>query len=139
MVDLVSEYKDIFHYFLVHYYSFGFARSKTAPQMAHHLIGVFGEVHFANRQDGFKTVICEQMERNKLMPYQKRVEIPLQCIKHYSDSGIVLDVFGGSGTTMIACEKIIRSCYMIELDPKNCDIIIKRWEDFTGKKAIKIS
>ena len=139
MVLLASKYNRIFHYFLVHYYSFGFARSKTAPQMAHHLMGVFGDAHFVNRQDGFKTVICEQMERNKLMPYQKRVEIPLQCIKHYSNSGIVLDVFGGSGSTMIACEKIQRPCYMMELDPKNCDIIIKRWEDFTGKQAINIS
>jgi DNA modification methylase len=49
---------------------------------------------------------------------------------------IVLDLFGGSGSTLIACEQLNRTCYMMELDPKYCDVIIKRWEDFTGQKAI---
>lgn len=48
---------------------------------------------------------------------------------------IVLDLFGGSGSTMIACEQLGRSCYMMEMEPKYCDVIIKRWENFTGKKA----
>ena len=47
----------------------------------------------------------------------------------------VLDFFGGSGSTLIAAEKTGRNCYMMELDPKYCDVIVKRWEDFTGKKA----
>ena len=47
----------------------------------------------------------------------------------------VYDPFGGSGTTLIACEQTSRKCRMMELDPKYCDVIIKRWEDFTGKKA----
>jgi DNA modification methylase len=50
-------------------------------------------------------------------------------------SGAVLDVFGGSGSTLIACEKTNRTCYMMELEPKYIDVIIKRWEDYTGKKA----
>ena len=49
---------------------------------------------------------------------------------------IVLDAFGGSGSTLIAAEKTNRRCRMIELDEKYVDIIIKRWEDFTGKKAV---
>jgi DNA modification methylase len=49
---------------------------------------------------------------------------------------IVLDSFGGSGTTMIAAERINRKARLMELDPRYCDVIIKRWEDFTGKKAI---
>ena len=49
---------------------------------------------------------------------------------------IVLDVFGGSGSTLIACEQLNRKCYMMELDPKYCDVIVKRWQDFTGKDAI---
>jgi DNA modification methylase len=49
--------------------------------------------------------------------------------------GVVLDYFGGSGSTMIACEKTNRDCRMMELDPKYCDVIIKRWQDFTGQKA----
>lgn len=47
----------------------------------------------------------------------------------------VLDLFGGSGSTLIACEQLNRKCYMMELDPKYCDVIIKRWETLTGKKA----
>ena len=51
----------------------------------------------------------------------------------------MLDVFGGSGSTLIACEQLNRKCYMCELEPKWVDVIIKRWEDFTGKKAVKIN
>ena len=48
---------------------------------------------------------------------------------------IVLDLFGGSGSTMIAAEKNGRTARLMELDPKYCDVIVKRWEDFTGQKA----
>jgi DNA modification methylase len=48
----------------------------------------------------------------------------------------VIDLFGGSGSTLIACEKTKRQCRMMELDPKYCDVIIKRWQDYTGKNAI---
>lgn len=50
-------------------------------------------------------------------------------------STIVADLFGGSGTTLIACEKTSRHCRMMELDPSYCDVIVKRWEEFTGRKA----
>lgn len=50
---------------------------------------------------------------------------------------IVVDLFGGSGSTLIACEQLNRKCYMCELDPHYCDVIIQRWENLTGKKAIK--
>jgi len=52
---------------------------------------------------------------------------------------IVIDLFGGSGSTLIACEKTGRSCRMMELDPKYCDVIVNRWEEFTGKKAELVS
>ena len=55
------------------------------------------------------------------------------------DGEIVLDVFGGSGSTLIACEQLNRKCYMAELDPKYCDVIIARWEKLTGKKAERIN
>ena len=51
----------------------------------------------------------------------------------------ILDLFGGSGSTLIACEQLNRKCYMMELDPHYIDVIIQRWEQFTGKKAIKIN
>lgn len=52
---------------------------------------------------------------------------------------IVLDLFGGSGSTLIACEQLDRTCYMMELDEKYCDVIIKRWEKFTGEKAVLLN
>ena len=65
------------------------------------------------------------------------VELPQKAIDIViKNSGIVLDPFGGSGSTLIACEKTNRYCFSMELDPKYCDVIIKRWQDFTGKQAI---
>lgn len=68
----------------------------------------------------------------------KVLDFFLDIIKNYSEK-IVLDVFLGSGTTLIACEKTNRVCYGMELDTKYCDVIIERWEQFTGLKAIKIN
>lgn len=50
----------------------------------------------------------------------------------------VLDTFGGSGTTLICAEQLKRKCYMVELDPHYCDVIIARWEKLTGKEAVKL-
>ena len=66
----------------------------------------------------------------------KPIALCSRAIKSSSrEEEMVLDVFGGSGSTLIACEQLNRTCYMMELDPKYCDVIIKRWEDFTGQKA----
>ena len=59
-----------------------------------------------------------------------------QMLNNTKGGDIVLDSFGGSGTTMIAAEKHGRHAYLMELSPAYCDVIVKRWEDFTGKKAI---
>ena len=73
-------------------------------------------------------------------PTQKPVELAEEAIlKTTKQNKIVLDIFGGSGSTLIACEKTKRKCYMMELDPKYVDVIIQRWENFTGKKAKKIN
>ena len=58
---------------------------------------------------------------------------------HTQKNENVLDLFGGTGTTLIACEQLDRTCYMMELDPKYCDVIIKRWETLTGEKAVLIN
>ena len=72
-------------------------------------------------------------------PTQKPVKLPATAIENTTNAeDIVLDVFGGSGSTLIACEQLDRTCYMMELDPKYCDVIIKRWENFTGDKAVKL-
>lgn len=67
------------------------------------------------------------------------VELPTRFIKMHSyDGDSVLDPFGGTGTTLIACEQLNRKCYMMELDPKYVDVIIDRWERMTGEKAVRI-
>ena len=73
-------------------------------------------------------------------PTQKPVEIAARAIRNSSKEGdIVLDLFGGSGSTLIACEQLGRRCRMMELDPHYCQVIIDRWEALTGGKAEKIA
>lgn len=73
---------------------------------------------------------------NYVHPTQKPLTIPARAIKNSSNvNDNILDTFGGSGSTLIACEQLNRNCYMMELDPKYIDVIIQRWENFTGKKA----
>ncbi len=70
----------------------------------------------------------------------KPVELVERALRNNSKSrDTILDPFGGSGTTIIACEKIGRQARVIELDPKYCDVIVRRWEAFTGKKAQRIA
>ena len=69
-------------------------------------------------------------------PTEKPVSVPEHAIESSSKKGqIVLDLFGGSGSTLIACEKTGRHSRLMELDPKYCDVIVKRWQEFTGNKA----
>lgn len=70
---------------------------------------------------------------------QKPVEIAERAIKNSSTKGgSVLDLFGGSGTTLVACQGLDRTCYMMELDPAYCDVIVARWENVTGGKAERV-
>ena len=74
---------------------------------------------------------------NRLHPTMKPVELIERALVNSSKAGdLVFDPFGGSGSTMIACEKLGRKSALIELDPKYADVIVQRWEDFTGKEAI---
>jgi ParB-like chromosome segregation protein Spo0J len=73
--------------------------------------------------------------RGSVHPTQKPIEVIDFSLEYIKAGDFVLDLFGGSGSTLIACEKTDRSCRMMELDPKYCDVIVKRWEEFTGKKA----
>ena len=71
-------------------------------------------------------------------PTMKPVPLFAYLIENSSQSGdVVLDPFGGSGTTLIACERLGRRCLTMELDPHYCDVIIQRWEDKTGKQAVR--
>ena len=84
-----------------------------------------------------QTVWRFPVEREGLHPTMKPVSLLCHALQNSSKSGDeVLDLFGGSGSTLIACEKTARDCRMMELDPKYCDVIVKRWQDFAGKQAI---
>ena len=73
----------------------------------------------------------------RVHPTQKPVGMLGDILKEYSNEGdSVLDMFGGSGSTLLACEQLGRKCFISEIDPKYCDVIIQRWEDLTGKKAV---
>lgn len=82
----------------------------------------------------------QEFDHKRYHPTQKPIKLAEWFLKRYSKDGhVIIDLFGGSGSTLIACEQLNRTCYMMELDPKYCDVIIKRWETFTGKKAVKIN
>ena len=79
-------------------------------------------------------------KRSDEHPTMKPVELVARAIQNSSDQGQnVIDLFGGSGTTLIAAEQLNRRCFMMELDPHYCDVIIARWEKLTGNKAERIS
>lgn len=79
-------------------------------------------------------------DETRVHPTQKPVALTKWFFDRWGDEGDkVVDIFGGSGSTLIACEQTNRTCYMMELDPKYCDVIIKRWENLTGQKATLIS
>lgn len=81
-------------------------------------------------------IVCKRPTKNDLHPTMKPVELmEYQILNNTKGMDIVLDLFGGSGSTLMACEKTGRKARLMELDPKYCDVIVKRWEDFTGKKA----
>lgn len=80
---------------------------------------------------------CKRPKRNDIHPTMKPVELmEYQILNNTKGQDVVLDLFGGSGSTLIACEKTGRKARLMELDPKYCDVIVKRWEDFTGKQAV---
>ena len=78
-------------------------------------------------------------QKNTVHPTMKPLELIGMALQDQPKKKTVYDGFGGSGSTLIACEQLNRKCYCMELDPKYCDVIIKRWETFTGKKAVKIN
>jgi DNA modification methylase len=89
--------------------------------------------------------LCRKGERSiegksRVHPTQKPVGLIAKILKDFTkEDDIILDCFGGSGSTLIACEQIDRACYMIEYEAHYVDVIIKRWETFTGEKAVKLN
>ena len=93
----------------------------------------------ADRQS--TTVIHEDKPSKSVEhPTMKPLKLLARQIKNSTRRGEkVLDTFGGSGSTLLTCEQLGRDCYTVELDPKYCDVIIQRWENATGNKAVRIS
>ena len=82
-------------------------------------------------------MIREGEHEDRVHPTQKPTKMLGEVLKDFSkENDVIVDVFGGSGSTLIACEQLNRKCYMCELDEHYCDVIINRWETFTGEKGI---
>ena len=97
--------------------------------------------HHNYRNGEFRTTIWKYNKplKNDLHPTMKPVGLVANCMNDCTLEGdIVLDLFGGSGTTIIAAEKLNRKARLMEIDPHYCDVIITRWEEYTGKEAVKI-
>ena len=76
---------------------------------------------------------------SRIHPTQKPVGLLGDILKDFSTTNDkIIDLFGGSGSTLIACEQLDRICYIMEISEKYCDVILKRWEDFTGQEAVLI-
>ena len=108
-------------------------------QYAHEpcIFAVKGSPYFT--EDRTKTTVWDfgGYDKSKnVHPTQKPLFLPSEALKNSSREGdAILDVFGGSGSTLIACEQSNRKCFMCELDPHYCDVIIQRWENLTGQTA----
>lgn len=84
-------------------------------------------------------MIREGEKEERVHPTQKPVRMIGEILRDFSkEKDIIIDTFGGSGSTLIACEKMKRTCFMMEYDPEYVDLIIRRWEEYTGEKAEKI-
>jgi len=77
--------------------------------------------------------------KSRVHPTQKPINLNQWFINKFSNKdNLIVDLFGGSGSTLIACEQLNRKCFMMELDPYYCSVIIERWEKLTNKQAVKI-
>lgn len=94
----------------------------------------------ARLDEGSTVLRVDKPSNSDLHPTMKPVRLIAQLIRNSSKRGDrILDIFGGSGTTLIAAEQLDRSCYMMELDPRYADVIIARWEKMTGQTAVKLN
>jgi DNA modification methylase len=119
---------------------FVFGRSDYHSQHEPILYGwLSGASHqfYGERNQGTVWNVDRHMRSDKEHPTQKPVALVLVALGNSSKTGDLLyEPFGGSGTTLIACEHLLRHCRMMELDPAYCDVIVKRWENYTGNTAL---
>lgn len=100
-----------------------------------------GELAWTNLDKAIRVVTVNRSvlaKQGALHPTQKPTEVVAFSLQYLDAGTVVLDLFGGSGTTLIVCEQTRRHARLMELDPAYCDVIVKRWEDFTGLTAVCI-
>jgi DNA modification methylase len=131
-------------------------KGHAAPAMAHKVMNSCFEYIYIFNESAKRTVGTKDFHGNiknvVKIPSQRNneysnihnatfpIELPTYIIQNFSNANeTILDLFGGTGTTLIACEQLERTCYMMELDPKYVDVIIQRWEQFTGQKAVLLN
>jgi DNA modification methylase len=150
VIDCLSEFKDNYADVMI------WDKGNGAPAMAKNVVNAsFEFVFIFSREKGASRAITSGNEFRGTIknvyagPPQRDNEfsdvhaatfplhLPAFFIEHFSKDS-VLDLFGGTGTTMIAAEQLGRKAYLMELDPRYCDVIIARWEKFTGRTAEKI-
>lgn len=96
-------------------------------------------VHALRDREETSVIYCDKIQHCDLHPTMKPIKLIARFMTNSSKKGDpVADIFGGSGSTMIAAEQLGRKCYMMEIDPHYCDVIIDRWQKFTGKEAERI-
>ena len=93
------------------------------------------EMAFTNIDMNARVFDGVRSDKGKIHPTQKPMSV-VEWSLSFLEGNNVLDLFGGSGSTLIACEKTNRQCYMMELEPVYVDVIIKRWQDYTGQDAV---
>jgi len=143
IVQLSSRFFNLFTTFFIHDFKAPTLLNNHMPMSQHTLIAKFGKGKMKNLCDGFSTIVkVATMRGHKSVDgfnMGKRVELPQTFISHYSNkNNIIVDLFSGSGSTLIACEKTNRKFFGIEMDGKMCDVIIKRWQEHCGDYAHKI-
>ena len=137
-----------FRQFIIHDRENAMLVNTSTPMSQHTIISLFCDhpsKYFVNLNDHFTSIIkCKKNYKTAgdelHSKMGKPVKVIYDLISHYSKKGdIVLDFFGGGGSTLIACEQLERKCYINELMESQCDIILSRWEQYTGLKAEKIN
>ena len=105
-------------------------------------IGSMFELAWVDKQNGYQAIFrikhggaINADGGKRAHPTQKPTQLIVDLMEHEKAENKIVDLFGGSGSTLIACEKTNRKCYMMELDPRYVDVIIARWENYTGRKA----
>lgn len=146
-VRLANKIPD-FRQFIIHDRENAMLVNPATPMSQHTVISLFCDhpkKYFINLHDHFTSIIrCKKnyqsADKDMGSKMGKPVKVIADLISHYSKKeDTILDLFGGGGSTMIACEQLNEVCYMNELDPTQCDKIINRWQDFTSEIAIKLN